>query len=68
MSKPLTARELQIVKLAWKGLKNREIAERLTLSIKTVEMYRSRAMRKYGVANAVQLFRALIREGVLKRN
>ena len=45
----LTAREAQLVDLARKGLTNTEIADRLVLSVRTVEAHLYRAMRKLGV-------------------
>ena len=41
---PLTDRESEIVMLIGEGLSNRAIAERLTLSVRTVESYVYRAM------------------------
>jgi DNA-binding CsgD family transcriptional regulator/tetratricopeptide (TPR) repeat protein len=43
---PLTERETEIVMLIGEGLSNRAIAERLTLSVRTVESYVYRAMMK----------------------
>ncbi|WP_235676004.1 LuxR C-terminal-related transcriptional regulator [Mycolicibacter arupensis] len=43
---PLTEREQEIVMLIGAGLSNREIAERLTLSVRTVESHIYRAMMK----------------------
>ncbi len=45
-SLPLTDREAEIVMLIGEGLSNRGIAERLTLSVRTVESYVYRAMLK----------------------
>ncbi|MGE2688433.1 LuxR C-terminal-related transcriptional regulator [Mycolicibacterium pulveris] len=45
---PLTDREAEIVMLLGEGLTNRAIAERLTLSIRTVESHIYRAMMKTG--------------------
>ena len=45
----LTARERELVGLARDGLTNQQIAERLVLSIRTVETLLYRAMRKLGV-------------------
>lgn len=47
----LTAREREIAVLAARGLKNKEIAEKLYLSIRTVESHLLNACQKLGVAN-----------------
>ena len=45
---PLTARESEIVMLIGEGMSNRQVAERLTLSVRTVESHIYRAMSKTG--------------------
>lgn len=47
---PLTGREREIVALAASGHSNRQIADRLTLSVRTVEGHLYRAGRKLGVS------------------
>ncbi len=47
----LTAREAQLVALARQGLTNAQIAERLVLSVRTVESHLYRAMAKLGVSD-----------------
>jgi DNA-binding NarL/FixJ family response regulator len=51
----LTDREAQIAALAARGLSNREIADELVLSVRTVETYVYRAMQKRGVATRAEL-------------
>jgi DNA-binding NarL/FixJ family response regulator len=51
----LTAREGQLVELARQGLTNVAIAERLVLSVRTVESHLYRAMHKLGVSDRRQL-------------
>ncbi|WP_182885267.1 helix-turn-helix transcriptional regulator [Microbispora sp. H10885] len=55
----LTARERQIARLVSEGLKNREIADRLYVTQKTVEMHLSRIFAKLGVSNRVGVARTL---------
>jgi DNA-binding CsgD family transcriptional regulator/tetratricopeptide (TPR) repeat protein len=52
---PLTDREREIVMLIGEGLSNRAVAERLTLSVRTVESHIYRAMAKTGVASREEL-------------
>ncbi len=47
----LTARENQLVALARQGLTNAEIADRLVLSVRTVESHLYRAMNKLGISD-----------------
>ncbi|TRW89752.1 LuxR C-terminal-related transcriptional regulator [Candidatus Methylobacter oryzae] len=51
----LSARELQVLKLIFSGLVNREIADKLALSPKTVDKHRENIMRKLHVNNLVEL-------------
>ena len=52
---PLTDREREIVMLIGEGLSSREIAERLTLSVRTVESHVYRAMLKTGTTSRDEL-------------
>jgi DNA-binding NarL/FixJ family response regulator len=52
---PLTSREREIVTLAARGLSNRQIADRLTVSIRTVEGHLYRASAKLGTSDRTQL-------------
>jgi len=60
---PLTDREREIVTLLGAGLSTRAIAERLTLSVRTVENHIYKAMAKTGVASREQLAALLPRPG-----
>jgi DNA-binding NarL/FixJ family response regulator len=51
----LTRREAQLVELAAQGLSNAEIADRLVLSVRTVETHLYRAMQKLGVSDRREL-------------
>ncbi len=53
----LTAREKQLTQLAADGLSNTEIADRLVLSVRTVESHLYRAMQKLGVTDRRELRR-----------
>jgi two-component system secretion response regulator SsrB len=60
----LTPRERQILKLIAEGDRNREIAEQLSISIKTVETHRLHLMRKLDAHNAVELVNWASRLGI----
>ncbi len=60
---PLTPREREVTRLIAKGLNNREMAERLSISTKTVETHRANIYAKLKVHNAIQLMRAIERSG-----
>ena len=51
----LTASELRLARMAAQGLTNREIAQTLYLSLKTVEMHLGRAYNKLGIHSRTQL-------------
>jgi DNA-binding CsgD family transcriptional regulator len=60
---PLTKRELEIAELVAGGATNREIAETLFLSPKTVERHISNALKKTGARNRTQLAERLRDQG-----
>ncbi len=62
----LTPRELQVVKLVAEAHTNKEIAELLGLSEKTIENHRANAMRKLGMRDRVELVRYAIRRGLIE--
>lgn len=53
----LTHRELEVVRYATRGLSNKDIAEQLHISFRTVEVHRHNALRKTGAHNVVELTR-----------
>lgn len=55
----LSARERDVAAGIASGLMNKQIALRLALSPRTVEMYRARLMRKLGVRRLAELLDAL---------
>jgi DNA-binding CsgD family transcriptional regulator len=54
---PITDREREIVMLAAAGLSNRQIAERLSVSVRTVEGHLYRIFVKLGIEHRDQLIR-----------
>ena len=61
----LTRREREVVQLLAEGHNNREVAERLGRSVKTIETHRARVMRKVGAGSLAELVRYAVREGIV---
>jgi DNA-binding NarL/FixJ family response regulator len=61
----LSSREREILQLVAEGKTSQEIAERLSLSSKTVDTYRSRLMHKIGVEDMASLIKFAIQSGVI---
>lgn len=57
--RPITARQREIISLAAQGLSNKEIAERLTVSIRSVEGHLFRASQRVGANSREQLIELL---------
>jgi two-component system response regulator NreC len=61
----LSEREREVVKLTAEGYTAQQAADLLSLSPKTVETYRHRAMQKLGLANRAELVKYALRAGLL---
>lgn len=61
---PLSLRELEIVELICKGNKNKDIADQLFISIRTVEGHRKNIAEKTETNNVVELVVFAIKHGV----
>lgn len=62
----LSRRELQVMLLIVRGVTNQEMAEQLSLSVKTISTYRQRIYEKLGVGNDVELTHYAIRHNVVE--
>lgn len=62
----LSDRESEILRLIALGYSNKEIAARLTLSVKTVEVHKANAMRKLNITSRIDLVRYAIFQGWLQ--
>jgi DNA-binding NarL/FixJ family response regulator len=62
----LTPRELEVVKLIAEANTNRQIADALKLSEKTVESHRANVLGKLGMRDRVELVRYAIRRGLVE--
>ncbi|MBR9863994.1 MAG: PAS domain S-box protein [Rhodobacteraceae bacterium] len=56
---PLTRREREILSHLSDGLTSKEIALKLDISYRTVEVYRAKLLKKFGVSNTGGLFHSL---------
>jgi two-component system response regulator NreC len=63
----LSPRERQVLELLAHGHTNREVADRLSLSVKTVETHRARLSDKLGLHSRADLVRLAIELGLLGR-
>ncbi len=61
----LSDREREILKLITEGRTNKEIADMLFLSVKTVQAHRANLMRKLGLHDRVELVKYAIRKGII---
>jgi DNA-binding NarL/FixJ family response regulator len=62
----LSTREREVLHLAAEGLTNAEIAARLFLSPRTVEMHRSSLMHKLGFRTHTDLIRYALQRGIIE--
>jgi DNA-binding NarL/FixJ family response regulator len=61
----LSQREREVLELVAQGFTNQQIADRLGLSVKTVETYRARLVDKLGLQSRAELVRYALDSGVL---
>jgi DNA-binding NarL/FixJ family response regulator len=62
----LTPRELEVLKLIAEAQTNKDIAQQLVISIKTVERHRANILEKLGMRDRVELTRYAIRRGLIQ--
>jgi len=61
----LSEREREVLRLLALGYTNRQAAEQLYLSVKTVETYKARLMSKLGLRSRAELVRYALKKGLL---
>jgi DNA-binding NarL/FixJ family response regulator len=61
----LSSREREVLQLVAEGHSSAQIAERLSLSSKTVDTYRSRLMQKLAIDDLPQLVLFALRHGII---
>lgn len=65
-TKDLSAREREVLKLLAEGYSNKEIADFLSISIKTVETHRANIMRKHSFKNITELVLYAVRNHIIE--
>lgn len=60
----LTAREIEILKFYVEGLINKEISDKLDISIRTVETHKNHIMRKLGLRSTVEMVKFAIKNKI----
>jgi len=63
---PLTTRETEVLRMVAAGHSNKEVAARLKLSVKTVEVHKTNASRKIGLRGRADLIRYALLHGWLR--
>jgi DNA-binding NarL/FixJ family response regulator len=67
-SAPVSERESEVLRLIASGYSNKEIASRLSLSVKTVEAHKANAMRKLDLAGRIDIVKYAILQGWLQQS
>ena len=62
----LSERESEVLRLIASGYSNKEIAGRLSLSVKTVEAHKANAMRKLGLSGRIDIVKYAVLQGWLE--
>jgi two-component system, NarL family, response regulator NreC len=64
--RPLSPREAEVLRLLAQGHTYKETADRLAVSVKTVETHRKRLSEKLGLNSRADLFRFAVQSGLLE--
>ena len=64
-SSALSSRQIEILKLWGDGLTNQEIADRLFISVRTVETHKNHIMQKLNLKSSVDLMKFAIRNNII---
>lgn len=65
LSNQLTKREMEVLALVASGKSNREIAETLSISVKTVETHKTHILIKLGLNNNSELVRYAVKNNII---
>jgi DNA-binding NarL/FixJ family response regulator len=64
-AEPLSPRELEVLHLLARGYTNQQVADRIFVSVKTVETYRARVLEKLSLRTRAELTRYAMEHGLL---
>lgn len=64
-NKDLSKREIEVLRQIASGLSNREIADKLFISIRTVDAHRNHIMQKLNIKSTAQLVKYAIKEKII---
>lgn len=64
--KNLSSREMEIFKLFAEGISNRTIADKLFISVRTVETHKNNIMKKIGLKTTVDLVKFAIKNNIIE--
>lgn len=62
----LTSRETEILQMIAEGYSNREIADKLFISVKTVQVHKTNMMKKLDLTNTTALIKYAIQKGIIQ--
>jgi DNA-binding NarL/FixJ family response regulator len=65
--KSLTKREVEVLRLVAEGHTSKTIADKLSISVRTVEHHRANVLRKLGLKNTADLIKHAIESGLINR-
>jgi DNA-binding NarL/FixJ family response regulator len=63
--KDLSRREREVLRLLAQGHSNQQVADKIRVSVKTVETYRTRLREKLGLKGRAELYRFAVESGIL---
>jgi len=61
----ITERETEVLRLVARGYSNKEIAAKLEVSVKTIEVHKANAMRKLSLRGRIELLQYALHQGWL---
>lgn len=61
----LSSREVEVLKLFCEGMSNQEIADKLFISVRTVESHKTHIMQKLGIKNNVEMIKYAIKNKII---